>query len=310
VDPRLLAGALLGWALGANDAASVFGLAITSRMVKVRTALGLTALFVVVGAGLQGFHGIATYGQLGAQTAHTAFVITLVPALAILVTATLGLPISTTQTVVGAFTGVSLLTGTFNWPVLAQLGAGWALAPLGALAAAYAFYLVLGQLLERWLLRLSAYEVVLKAGFVLVGAYGAYSLGANNVANVAGVWVASGALSPEAGAWLGAGAISLGVLTYSHRVIATVGDKLAVLDPFPAFVAALSSALTLHLYALAGVPVSASQAIVGAVVGIGLVKGAQTVQRKTVLQILFAWFVVPVIAALLAAVLFALLPRG
>lgn len=307
MDVRLLAGALMGWMLGANDSVNAFGLAITTQMIRAYTALGLTAVFVTAGAVLQGLDGVQTYGALGDHTVHTAFIVALVPGVIILLTTTLGLPVSTTQAVVGAMTGLSLLRGSVYWPVLLKLGAAWMLAPLGAMACAFLLYLAFGQAFARWVSGLSAYEVALKVGFVIVGCYSAYALGANNVANVAGVWVQSGALTPTAGLWLGGLSISLGVLTYSHRVIETVGRRLTDIDPFSGFICMLSGALTLHLYAGLGIPVSASQAMVGAVIGVGAVKGMHTVRGKTALKILFAWFVVPVIAALLTIGLLLLL---
>lgn len=307
MDVFWLAGALLGWTLGANDSVNAFGLAITTQMIRVYTALSLTAIFVTAGAVLQGLAGIHTYSALGEQTTHTAFIISMAPGLIILLTTTLGLPVSTTQAVVGAMTGVSLLQGSVHWPVLLKLGAAWMLAPLGALAFSFLLYLVLGRAFARWVSGLSAYEVYLKIGFIIVGCYSAYALGANNVANVSGVWVQSGVLSPVPGLWFGGLSIALGVLTYSRRVMATVGSRLTELDPFSAFISMLSGALTLHLYAALGIPVSASQAMVGAVIGIGAVKGMHTLQGKTVVKILIAWFVVPAVAALLAMGLFQLL---
>ncbi len=298
----------MGWTLGANDTASVFGLAITSQAIRLWNALLLTAFFVVLGSVLQGQSGIVTYGSLGTQTIHTAFIISLIPSLAVLVTATMGLPVSTTQAVVGAMTGLSLLQGTVNWSTLIKLGVGWMLAPLGTMILALVLYWIIARTFEAWLKRLAMYEAMLKIGFVIVGAYGAYSLGANNVANVAGVWVKTGILSLEQGVWFGALTIALGVLTYSRRVIETVGNRIVELDPFSGFIATLSGALTLHIYAMVGIPVSASQAIVGAVMGIGLVKGVKTVQKKSVLQILLAWFIVPTATILISIILFLIFP--
>jgi len=298
----------MGWTLGANDTASVFGLAITNQAIRMWNALLLTAFFVMLGAVLQGQSGIITYGSLGTQTLHTAFIISLIPSLAILVTATIGLPVSTTQAVVGAMTGLSLIQGNVNWDTLIKLGLGWMLAPIGTMLLALLLYWAVARTFEPWLKRLAVYEALLKIGFIIVGAYGAYSLGANNVANVAGVWVKTGVLSLEQGVWFGALTIALGVLTYSRRVIHTVGHRIVELDPFSGFIATLSASLTLHIYAMLGVPVSASQAIVGAVMGIGLVKGAQTVQTKSVLQIVLAWFIVPLITIVVSMGLFVLFP--
>ena len=78
----------------------------------------------------------------------------------------------------------------------------------------------------------------------------------------------------------------------------TVGSRLVQLDAFSALVAALAMAVTVHVYAKIGVPVSASQAIVGAVLGIGLFKGVKTINRRMVFNILFAWLNTPLIAGL------------
>jgi len=95
---------------------------------------------------------------------------------------------------------------------------------------------------------------------------------------------------------LGAAIIALGILTFSRPVMETVGKKLVRLDPFSALIVVLSLALTVHFYTLVGVPVSTSQAVVGGVLGIGIIKGVNTVSRQTLRNILLAWFLTPVVA--------------
>ncbi len=58
----------LGWALGANDAANVFGTAVASRMIRHRTAVIVTAMFVVLGAVIGGAGGMHTLSGLTEQT--------------------------------------------------------------------------------------------------------------------------------------------------------------------------------------------------------------------------------------------------
>ncbi len=67
------------------------------------------------------------------------------------------------------------------------------------------------------------------------------------------------------------------------------------LDGFSALAATLAAAVTVHVYAGLGVPVSTSQAIVGSVLGIGILKGVRTVNRRTLWRILFGWITTPVI---------------
>ena len=68
----ILGGVFLGWSLGANDAANVFGTAVASRMVRYRTAVVLIGIFVILGALCQGGPGIRQVGVLtGAQGARS-----------------------------------------------------------------------------------------------------------------------------------------------------------------------------------------------------------------------------------------------
>jgi len=106
---------------------------------------------------------------------------------------------------------------------------------------------------------------------------------------VMGTFVGANLLSPLWGTILGGVSIAAGVLTYSKNVMYTVGKKITPLDPFSALVAVLAEAVTLHTFAKIGVPVSSSQAVVGAVVGVGLVRGAKMVNRKMLTMILIGW---------------------
>ena len=65
----LLSGLFLGWSLGANDAANIFGTAIGSRMVRFKTAALIASVFVVLGAVISGAGATHTLGQLGAVNA-------------------------------------------------------------------------------------------------------------------------------------------------------------------------------------------------------------------------------------------------
>jgi PiT family inorganic phosphate transporter len=193
----------------------------------------------------------------------------------------IGLPISSTQATVGAIIGGSLLTtGGVNIQPLMKIFLSWVLTPLGGLIAAYIPYKIAtlypGTLLGRFATR----DGAIRIGLILVTCYGAYSLGANNVANVTGVYVESGLLTPFYASLFGSAAIALGIMTFSKKVIRTVGSGLVPLDPFAALAVILAQSITLNVYALLGVPVSASQAVVGAVIGIGLVKGPCTPPRS------------------------------
>jgi PiT family inorganic phosphate transporter len=84
----------------------------------------------------------------------------------------------------------------------------------------------------------------------------------------------------------------------------TVGRKLVRLDPFSALVVVLAEAVTVHFYTFIGVPVSTSQAVIGAVLGVGVVKGINTVSRRTLVNILIGWFLTPAISCFIAIALY------
>jgi PiT family inorganic phosphate transporter len=100
------------------------------------------------------------------------------------------------------------------------------------------------------------------------------------------------------------------VLTYSKKVMMTIGKGIVPLDPFSALVAVLTEGVVLHLFTQIGVPVSSSQAIVGAVVGIGLVGDMQTVSGRMLAKIGFGWVLTPVIAGFITLGFMSLLPSG
>ncbi|MBN2460953.1 MAG: inorganic phosphate transporter, partial [Candidatus Cloacimonetes bacterium] len=65
----LTSGLFLGWSLGANDAANIFGAAVSTKMVRFRTAALIASVFVVIGAVWEGSGASRTLGQLGAVNA-------------------------------------------------------------------------------------------------------------------------------------------------------------------------------------------------------------------------------------------------
>ncbi len=307
----LSAGIFLGWSLGSNDAANVFGTAVASRMVKYITAVILTSIFVILGAVLEGASGIKTLGGLTSQTLLTAFFASLSGALTVTVMTTLKLPVSTSQAIVGGILGIGIYKHNVNFAGLSKVVICWIGTPIGAMVIAIILYWVLSRFINSLHLSLIKLDFLIRAGLILGGIYGAYALGANNVANVTGVFY--NVFKPAWGdntalylALIGSLSIALGVITYSKNVMMTVGKKLVPLDAFSALIAILGEAVTVHIYALIGVPVSTSQAIIGAVLGIGLIKGMRTINMKTLYNIVIGWVSTPLIA-LIVSYLFCLI---
>ncbi|MFC2094806.1 inorganic phosphate transporter [Bacteroidota bacterium] len=325
----LLSGLFLGWSLGANDTANIFGTAVGTRMIKFRTAAIVTAVFVVLGAVISGAGPTHTLGKLGAVNAIAgSFTVALAAAVTVAWMTKLKLPVSTSQAIVGAIIGWNFFTGSpTDINSLVKIITTWVICPLLAAAFAFVFYKITMAVVSRSKIHLLKQDSYNRIGLLIIGAFGAYSLGANNIANVMGVFVPANpftdlsfnTLFTLSGTQqlflLGAIAISVGVFTYSYRVMITVGNDLFKLTPVAALVVVLSESIVLFLFASKGieqwlashglptiplVPVSSSQAVVGAIVGIVLAKKGRGVNIKLLGKISSGWITTPVIAAVIS----------
>jgi PiT family inorganic phosphate transporter len=321
----LVSGLFLGWSLGANHAANVFGTAVASRMVRFRTAAAICSLFVILGAVFGGSGTAATLGSLGAVNALAgAFMVTLAAALAVYWMTKLKLPVSTSQAIIGAILGWNLFSGSAtNYRSLARIVLSWGAAILLTAALAALLYLLMRGVLRRSRIHLLTLDANTRAGLIVVGAFASYSLGANNIANVMGVFVNVspfhdidvGGLFTLTGVqqlfFLGGVAIAVGVFTYSHRVIQTVGNDLLKISPLAAFVVVLAESLVLFLFSsrtLEGwllahglpafplVPISSSQAVIGGIIGIAIVRRGKEIRYRVLGEIALGWLVTPLLA--------------
>ncbi|HEY9643302.1 MAG TPA: inorganic phosphate transporter, partial [Coleofasciculaceae cyanobacterium] len=107
---------------------------------------------------------------------------------------------------------------------------------------------------------------------------------------------------------LGGTGIVAGLAVWGKKVIATVGQGIIPLQPSGGFCAQLATATTVLLASQLGLPVSTSHAIVGGVVGVGLVQGA-AIQLKTLRQIGLVWVITIPAATSIAAIAFLLIRR-
>jgi PiT family inorganic phosphate transporter len=327
----LSSGLFLGWSLGANDASNVFGTAVASKMITFTTAAVICSVFIILGAvfcGAGAAHGLGALGSL--NTLPGAFMAAFSAALTVLWMTRLGLPVSTTQAIVGAIIGWNFFSGSItDVAVLSKIVATWVACPLlGALFGALLYKLMVAVVYKTkvHLLSLDSYT---RWGLILAGAFGSYSLGANNIGNVMGVFVSSSPFTDiEIGDLytfssvqqlflVGALAIGVGVFTYSKKVMMTVGNSLMPLNAQGAWVVVVAHSLVLFLFSSVSlehflsssglptiplIPVSSSQAVVGAVIGIALLqgkKGIRSVRWKVLLNIASGWVTTPIIAAVM-----------
>lgn len=98
--------------------------------------------------------------------------------------------------------------------------------------------------------------------------------------------------------------IVAGLAVMGKKVIATIGEGLIALQPSSGFCAELATAATVLVASRLGLPVSTSHALVGGVVGVGLIQGLKSIQFQTLRSIGLTWLVTIPIAAGLSAAIF------
>ncbi|WP_028773597.1 inorganic phosphate transporter [Shewanella waksmanii] len=321
----LSSGLFLGWSLGANDAANVFGTAVGSKMVKFSTAALICSVMVILGAVISGAGASHTLGALGKVSAiGGAFTVALSAATTVYFMTKSGLPVSTGQAIVGAIIGWNLFSGMpTDSEVLTKILSTWVLCPILAAITAVLLFKLVSTSIARLRPGLFQLDKWTRIGLILAGAFGSYSLGANNIANVMGVFVLSAPIDPMdlfgltltpamQLFFIGAVAISIGVFTYSKKVMLTVGDNLIAMTPVTAWVVVMAHSIVLFIFssqslsnafvslglpAIPLVPVSSSQAVIGAVVGIALLKKLP-VQWRVLGRILIGWVITPIMSAI------------
>ncbi len=308
---KIFPGAFLGWGLGANNTSNTFGTAVETGMVKFRDAVIITSVFVILGAFLEGEKTFTTVGNIFRDLRpEYVFSISLGTALSVAFFTRIKIPISTSQAIVGAILGVGFISGEkLNLAILVKIVICWIATPIGSFIIGYLMYVLLKWIFSKIRYGITFYNVFIKVGLLVVGAFGAYSLGANNVGTVSGIYSEhmNMGLSPKMWALIGGIAISTGVITYSKNVMETVGKKITELAPLMALVAVLAHAITAYIFTHIKVPVSTSQAIVGAVAGVGAVNGLRYVNFKVVTGISMGWLMTPVLSAVFSCLLFLIL---
>ncbi|MGQ7246628.1 inorganic phosphate transporter [Halomonas sp. V046] len=131
----------------------------------------------------------------------------------------------------------------------------------------------------------------------------AFAHGSNDVANAVGPLAAvisvvqhQGAIDGAAAVpwWvlvLGGGGIVAGLVTYGHKVIATVGTGITELTPSRGFAATLAAATTVVLASGTGLPISTTHTLVGAVLGVGLARGLAALNLRVIGTIVMSWLI-------------------
>ncbi len=144
----------------------------------------------------------------------------------------------------------------------------------------------------------------------------AFAHGSNDVANAIGPLAAvvsivenDGQISAKSAiAWwilpLGGFGIVAGLAIFGHKVIATIGQGITHLTPSRGFAAELAAACTVVIASGAGLPISTTQTLVGAVLGVGMARGIAAINLGVVRNIVVSWVITLPVGAGLSIIFF------
>jgi len=326
----LSAGLFMGWSLGANDAANIFGTAVGTKMIRFTTAAIICSVFVILGAVVGGGGTSHTLGELGGINAIAgAFAVSTSAAYTVFFMSKKGLPVSTSQAIVGAIIGWNIFGGIqTDSDVVVKIVKTWIFTPILAAIFAIVIYFIVKYMIEHTSIHVVKMDKYTRIGLLIAGAFGSYSLGSNNIANVMGVFIQVSPFNDlmignmtftgvQQLFLLGGISIALGVFTFSKKVMKTVGNNIFKLSPISAFIVVLSSSLVLFVFSSQGlntfltsinlppfplVPVSQSQAVVGAIMGVGLAKGGRNINLSKIGEIGAGWVLTPLISFVISFV--------
>ena len=302
------AGAYVGWNIGANDTANCIGTAVGCGLLSFKKAALLVAVFVIIGAMLQGEHVMKTIGKGIVKTDlnYLAVCVALICSGFFVTLATFyRIPTSTSQAIVGAVVGIGLAVGAeIDYAKLIAIAESWLVCPVLVMALSFGLMALVKFILKKFETKSLLFQQAFGWLAILSACYVAYSMGANHAGTAVGPIANLNIFPPKVLLLIGGMSIAVGAMTYGKKVADTIGKGITPLDIPSAFIAQIASAFGIHLFSMFGIPISTSSAIVGAVVGVGLNKGAKSISKKTILTILIGWVLTPTLTGTVSFALY------
>jgi inorganic phosphate transporter, PiT family len=300
---------------GFHDAANSIATVVSTRVLSPGQAVLWAAFFNFVAAFTFGVGVATTVGSgmidIKAVDQRTIFA-GLAGAIAWnLITWYFGLPTSSSHALIGGYAGSAVAKGGVGVIILS----GWSktlifivLSPIIGLILGFTFMAI-----TAWIYRKrTPTKVDSHFRRLQLLSAAAYSLGhgtndaQKTMGIIAGVLFTGGYLATfEIPFWvvlMAHGAIALGTMSGGWRIVRTMGQKITALRPVGGFCAEAAGAITIIGAATAGIPVSTTHTITGAIVGVGSTRRLTAVRWGVTRRIVLAWIITIPAAASIAAV--------
>jgi PiT family inorganic phosphate transporter len=297
--------------LGGNDAANPTSATVGAGVLSIRRALLVFAIFTIAGAGLQGFMVMKTIGKgiVPSIDVVGAVAIVLAANIWIFFATIRGMAISTGHSIISAVVGYGIMRyalSGLNYGVVSSIVMSWITSPFCALAVAFLIYRWIDSYVKKYRgdpERLAKFFRWLLIGFLCLAAY---SFGANDVSHATGIYITIasdvGKITDFTAMFLlavyGAVGIVVGGLIFGPKVIQTLAFKVTRLDLNTALAATMSNAIVVYVFATVpyliwgyGLPISSSYAAVGAIIGAGMARSANSVSRAVSLKLISYWLI-------------------
>lgn len=291
---------LIAFGIGSNDTSNALGICIGCGIIKLRRAVLLFGCFVLIGILVQGEKVMETVGKDLVEITLPILSVSLsVAALLIIVSNWKRLPLSTHQVIIGSLAGAGVAAGTaVNFTALFEIIISWIISPVVAFFTALLLY----RAMEKTISKLSLFRIekILRSLLLFSGILISYNTGANELATILGPVIHSGLIEQLRASLAGSLFVFLGAVILSHRVIETIGKGITTLDPYSGFAAQFGAGMCVLFFTFLGMPISTTYCIIGAISGVGMSKGMETVKFALIRKIMANWVIAPSLAFLIS----------
>lgn len=289
----ILACVLMAVGMGSNDTSNAIGICIGCGIIKLKRAILFFGVFVLIGISLQGERVMKTVGKGIVEVDIIILSVSCIVSAALIIASNWKkIPLSVLQVLIGSLAGAGAGSGVLvHYDTLGKILLSWAVSPFVALIFANLLYRGMERALSRY--PVFSIERILRGLLLGSSILIAYNTGANSLATILGPAVHAEVLGRYEAFAIGSLFVFLGAYLLSYRVVDTVGKGITALDPFSGFAAQFGAGACVLLFTILGMPISTTYCIIGAISGVGLVKGMGTVKKELLFKILRNWILGP-----------------
>ncbi len=295
----LILASIVSFIIAANNSADSVGTLYGSGIISYYKAAIYSGAFVMLGTFLEGWKMAGAIGGgivVNPLTLEMSLMVLITSAILLFLFTYLSMPLSASQILVGSIIGVAFAYAmVISIEFITLIIFSWILTLVVGVGFSYLIYKIISILSRKMrIFSLSKFYLVsLYAGSAFI----AYTLGANTIGLVASLNLSTISI-------LVAGIASFfGTFLMGKRTVITVGKKITLLDPPRAFSAQVAGALIVEIFTQLHFPVSITQAVIGGVIGTGLIKGYRELNKRTVGNLAISWTMAPILSFLITVII-------